>query len=277
MAPLTTTTTSTLGTVLAVWAHPDDESFVAGGLLAAASDAGSMIVCVTATRGEQGTTDPDRWDRARLARTRTLELAAARAVLGIDEQIWLPFPDGGCDAVAPGRGTAAVARIIDEVQPDTIVTFGPDGVTGHDDHRAVSRWTSNAWAATGSRARLLWAAVTPETAGQMAAAEPVAGAFYPGFPHVVDRDDVALHLELRGELLDRKFAAMRAHATQSTAVGHRLGEEAFRRWWATESFVEVSPARPSSGPRHGARPNLASSRHHLVPGRRRPGAPTLRR
>ena len=44
-----------LGTVLAVWAHPDDESFVAGGLLAAASDAGSRIVCLTATRGEHGT------------------------------------------------------------------------------------------------------------------------------------------------------------------------------------------------------------------------------
>src|SRR4051794_15367712 len=65
-----------LGTILSVWAHPDDESFVAGGLLAAAGDAGSTIVCLTATRGEQGTVDHGRWDEVRLARTRTHELAA---------------------------------------------------------------------------------------------------------------------------------------------------------------------------------------------------------
>ena len=64
---------SRLGTVLAVWAHPDDESFVAGGLLAAASDAGSRIVCLTATRGERGTADPARWHSRQVGQTRTRE------------------------------------------------------------------------------------------------------------------------------------------------------------------------------------------------------------
>jgi LmbE family N-acetylglucosaminyl deacetylase len=241
-------TTGALGTILAVWAHPDDESFVAGGLLAAASDAGSRVVCVTATRGEQGTADPERWPNARLARTRTNELAAAHAVLGVAEHRWLTYRDGSCDRISPGRGMADVAHVIEEVRPDTIVTFGPDGYTGHSDHRAVSSWTSHAWAATRSSARLLWAAVTAGTAARMAELEPVAGAFYPGYPQITDDREVALHLDLRGDLLDRKVTAMRVHATQSQTTAHRLGEDAFRHWWATESFIQVgaSPnARPS--------------------------------
>lgn len=229
-----------LGRVLAVWAHPDDESFVAGGLLAAASDAGSQVVCLTATAGERGTADPDRWHPGRLGRTRERELAAAHAILGIHEQRWLPFHDGECHTVPPGHGMTLVARAIAEVRPDTIVTFGPDGLTGHADHRAVARWTSNAWAATGRGARLLWAAITADTGRRMAAVEPVANAFYPGYPVVADDAEVSLRLDLAGDLLDRKFSAIRAHATQSAALVQRLGEDDYRRWWSTESYIDVA-------------------------------------
>lgn len=225
--------------MLAVWAHPDDESFVAGGLLAAAAAAGSRVVCLTATSGELGTADPERWHPARLAPTRRRELAAAQAILGIAEQRWLRFHDGACHTIAPGRGMALVAQTIAEVQPDTIVTFGPDGLTGHSDHRAVSRWTSTAWAATGGSARLLWAAVTDATSERMAAVEPTAHAFYPGHPVVTPDDAVSLQLHLTGDLLDRKFSAIRAHATQSAALVHELGEERYRQWWSTESYVDV--------------------------------------
>jgi LmbE family N-acetylglucosaminyl deacetylase len=245
MATPHTTSAHELGTVLAVWAHPDDESYVAGGLLAAASDAGSRIVCLTATRGERGTDDPGRWSDDRLARTRSRELAAAQAVLGVDEHRWLAYGDGDCDRVSPQAGMATVAAAIRDVQPDTIVTFGPDGVTGHPDHRAVSGWTSHAWAATGGTARLLWAAVTPRAARRMALVEPVANAFYPGFPQVTDEHEVAVQLDLRGDLLDRKVTAIRSHASQSATLAHALGEDAFRRWWATESYVDVSS--PSRG------------------------------
>jgi LmbE family N-acetylglucosaminyl deacetylase len=251
-----------LGTVLAVWAHPDDESFVAGGLLAAASDAGSRIVCLTATRGERGTDDADRWHPRRLGRTRSRELAAAQAIIGIGEQRWLPFEDGACHTVSPGHGMALVAQVIDDVQPDTIVTFGPDGLTGHADHRAVARWTSHAWAARRPTARLLWAAITADTAARMSAAEPVAHAFYPGFPHVAADCDVAIRLDLGGDLLDRKFSAIRAHATQSAALVHRLGEDEYRRWWSTESYVEVGASDPASA--------VGRLRQHAVR-RRQPG------
>jgi LmbE family N-acetylglucosaminyl deacetylase len=229
-----------LGTILTVWAHPDDESFVAGGLLAAASDAGSRIVCLTATRGEFGTRNAEAWPRDRLARTRTRELTAALAVLGVGELRWLSFADGACDQVSAGHGMALVAKVIDEVQPDTIVTFGPDGLTGHSDHRAVSRWTSNAWAATQSHARLLWAAVPPAAATRMAQVEAMIGAFYPGYPEVIEGEDISLHLELHDDLLDRKLVALRAHASQTAALVQRIGEDLFRRTWSSESFINVS-------------------------------------
>ena len=50
---------------------------------------------------------------------------------------WLDYPDGGCAAVDAEEAVARIAAIIDEVRPDTVLTFGPDGGTGHPDHIAV--------------------------------------------------------------------------------------------------------------------------------------------
>jgi hypothetical protein len=74
---------SDLGTVLGVWAHPDDETFLTAGLMALARAGGYRVVCATATRGEHGTDDPDRWPPARLGRLREYELAAALAALDV--------------------------------------------------------------------------------------------------------------------------------------------------------------------------------------------------
>ena len=84
-----------LGTVLGVWAHPDDETYLCGGIMAAAVAAGSRVVCVTATRGELGSTDPVRWPPGEaLARVRTEELENALRHLGVTEHHWLDYPDG---------------------------------------------------------------------------------------------------------------------------------------------------------------------------------------
>ena len=85
-----------LGTFLGVWAHPDDEAYLSGGLMAMARDVGSRVVCVTATRGELGTTDPVAWPPSRLAAERTGELARSLEILGVTEHHWLGYADGGC-------------------------------------------------------------------------------------------------------------------------------------------------------------------------------------
>lgn len=90
-----------------------------------------------------------------------VELRASLALVGVREHRSLGFADGTCADVPAYDGEASVAELIAEVEPDTILTFGPDGMTGHPDHRAVSAWTTAAWRASGARARLLHATLTP--------------------------------------------------------------------------------------------------------------------
>ena len=81
-----------LGTVLGVWAHPDDELYLSGGVLAAAAAAGQRVVVVTATRGEHGTDDPARWPPARLAAERSREITASLAALDPPGAARAPLP-----------------------------------------------------------------------------------------------------------------------------------------------------------------------------------------
>ncbi|MEA2508479.1 MAG: N-acetyl-D-myo-inositol-2-amino-2-deoxy-alpha-D-glucopyranoside deacetylase, partial [Actinomycetota bacterium] len=136
---------SALGTILSVWAHPDDETYLCAGVMAQAVDEGNRVVCVTATRGEAGSQDEERWPLATLGAVREEELRAALAALGITEHEWLDYPDGGCDQIPQEEAVIKLGALFDEVQPDTVLTFGPDGMTGHPDHKAISGWTTAAF------------------------------------------------------------------------------------------------------------------------------------
>jgi LmbE family N-acetylglucosaminyl deacetylase len=226
-----------LGTILGVWAHPDDETYLSSGLMVLARRAGNRVVCVTATRGEHGTDDPQRWPPDRLARTRDLEVLAAMAVLGVDDHRGFGYEDGTLVDVPHAEGAARVRAVIDEVRPDTIVTFGPEGMTGHDDHRTISRWVTEAWSASGSDARLLYATKTDEFADEFADLHAAMPVFGPGLPPRLPRTRLAVHLELDPELLDVKLAALRAQATQIAPLLAAFGEDRFREWVRHESFV----------------------------------------
>lgn len=85
---------SELGTILSIWAHPDDETYLSGGLMAAAAANGQRVVCVTPTAGERGTSSPELWPPERLGAVRRLEAGAAMAVLGVAEHHVMGLPDG---------------------------------------------------------------------------------------------------------------------------------------------------------------------------------------
>jgi LmbE family N-acetylglucosaminyl deacetylase len=233
-----------LGTVLAVWAHPDDETFLSAGLLALAAEAGSRVVCVTATRGEHGTSDPRRWPPARLAAVREQELAASLTILGVREHHWLGIEDGTCATVSPIGPVATISRLIRKVAADTVVTFGPDGVTGHSDHRAVSRWTTQAWAVSGARGRLLQVTTTAGFARRFRSVHDRFAIFERGLPTETPEAEVVLTLRLQGELLDRKMVALRAHASQTAELITAMGEDLFREWCAEESFLGLPSTPP---------------------------------
>ncbi len=133
-----------LGTILCIWAHPDDESFCAGGILASAVANGQRVICLTFTKGGAGVQDETRWPKRELGKIRAKELADGLKVLGVEDYHCLDYADGGCDGVSNEEGSQAVKAFIQTHQPDTILTFGPDGLTGHPDHQAVSHWVKQA-------------------------------------------------------------------------------------------------------------------------------------
>jgi LmbE family N-acetylglucosaminyl deacetylase len=232
-----------LGTVLGVWAHPDDEAYLAAGLMALARRHGQRVVVLTATAGETGTSDPEAWPPRLLGPVRRLELKRSLWRLGVTEVHVADHRDGRCADVPLEEGVALVGRWIAEVRPDTIVTFGPDGMTGHPDHRAVSAWAQRAWEDDGCRARLLHATVTPEFHDRWGSVNDRIG-LWGDEPPSTAAEDLALALDLDEELLDLKCAALAEHWTQIGPLVDALGAEDYRRWWAQECFVEVTaPAR----------------------------------
>lgn len=188
------------GTVLAVFAHPDDESFAAGGTIARYADAGVAVHLVCATRGEAGTQHAGA-PPSRLARDRAGDVRRAAEILGVRTVRLLGLADGALDPDDPG-GAAAVADALAELRPDAVVTFGADGVTGHPDHRAVHRWTTRAWEAGGRHGRLFFVCYPEAVATTFATAI-----------HGLPEARVAARLDVR-PWADVKRAAIRAHRSQ---------------------------------------------------------------
>jgi LmbE family N-acetylglucosaminyl deacetylase len=231
------TQAAALGTILGVWAHPDDETYLSAGLMAAAVDAGQRVVCVTATRGEAGSLDHVRWPPATLAEVRTRELDQALAILGVTEHHWLDYPDGGCAGAPEEEAVERIARLLDEVRPDTVLTFAPDGMTGHADHMTVSRWTSLALARSAHTAtRVHWATVTPAQWADMEDMFFSMGMSMGGQPDVTAAADCSIVAALDEGLLTRKSAAVRAQVSQTEALTTAIPPATFAAVLGREMF-----------------------------------------
>lgn len=229
-----------LGTILSMWAHPDDETYLAGGVMAAAADRGQRVVCASATAGEHGTDDATTWPPERLGQVRRWEAAAAMAVLGVHEHRVLGLPDGRL-AACEELGREAVGRLLDEVAPDAILTFGPDGVTFHPDHVAVHRWVTDAWEERDRPCRLLYAASTAAHLSQYRRLYEEGGIYMTDQrPVGVPAEALAVHTVLRGRDLDRKLTALRALATQTSGAMGAADPDLYARSVAEEAFVDAS-------------------------------------
>lgn len=227
-----------LGTVLGVWAHPDDEAFLAAGVVARCTDAGQRVAVVTATRGEHGTADPAAWPSDRLGRRRAHELRASLAVVGVTDHTFLEYEDGTLDRVPVDEGAAHVAAALARVRPDTVVTFGPEGMTGHTDHVAVSRWVDRAVAGHPDPVRVLHATTTAAFVDQWGELMRGLGAYLrDDLPLATPPDRVALEVVLDPAEQDRKLVALAAQSSQLTGMIATLGEPTFSAVFDTESFT----------------------------------------
>jgi N-acetyl-1-D-myo-inositol-2-amino-2-deoxy-alpha-D-glucopyranoside deacetylase len=144
-------------TILACFAHPDDESFGTGGVLAKHAAQGDRVVLVCATRGECGEiSDPALATPETLGDVREGEMQRAAAAIGIHEVIFLDYRDSGMigtpenddpRAFVNVRADDAVAKItaiIRRERPAVVITFEPHGGYGHPDHKAVHHHTTAA-------------------------------------------------------------------------------------------------------------------------------------
>jgi len=132
-----------------VYAHPDDESFVAGTAMKIA-DAGHDIALLTLTRGDAGLwfgKEEGAWTKVELAAERANEWAAAVRTIGYGRTRLLEWPDGGLASAPVDEVTAEIVAFIRELRPDIVCTFGPEGAgSEHDDHRAASFLAARAFA-----------------------------------------------------------------------------------------------------------------------------------
>lgn len=135
-----------------VFAHPDDETFAIGGILAAERERGTHVALFCATDGDAGKTSGiPVSSREELGRLRRLELRAAAKVLGIAEVVSAGHPDGALGAVDADQLVGEIVRFLRATRPEVVITFGPEGApTQHRDHRAISRLATAAFLLAGT-------------------------------------------------------------------------------------------------------------------------------
>jgi LmbE family N-acetylglucosaminyl deacetylase len=228
-----------LGTILSVWAHPDDESYLAAGIMATAVANGQTVVCVTATRGEAGSQDEQKWPLATLGQVRTKELQAALREIGIQHHYWLDYADGGCRNVLDEVAVQRLKELIDRFKPDSILTFGPEGLTGHEDHATVSRWAGLAVAASSYKPRVYHAIHTHEQyRDYLKQADEKLNIFFNiDQPPLVNQADCAIYYTLPKPALDTKCRCITAMPSQTEVLFSSFGEEFFKQAFGTECFV----------------------------------------
>ncbi len=126
------------GSVVAVFAHPDDERVI-GPLLSRLAREGRETHLVIATDGSKGIRDFAKIPAGpELAAARTREATCAANRLGVRQLHLLGLPDGGLASFdVLGKLRSALVAIVDSLKPAAIITFGPEGGTGHPDHRLV--------------------------------------------------------------------------------------------------------------------------------------------
>ena len=132
--------------ILGVFAHPDDEVFVAGGTFAKYVDRGAEAMVLCATRGQAGQIRDARVaTRHTLGAVREAELRQACAILGIQHVTCLDYVDGRLRNADFEALVASVADAMRAFRPDAVITFGEDGAYGHPDHVTISSATTQAF------------------------------------------------------------------------------------------------------------------------------------
>jgi LmbE family N-acetylglucosaminyl deacetylase len=196
-------------TLLAIFAHPDDEVFRCGGTLALLSRRGVRIQVLTATRGQAGSCgDPPLCSPQELGAVREAELRCACRALGILPPRLLDYQDGVLAEVNETEAVAQIMGVLRELRPQVLLTWPPHGLSGHPDHIVVSCWATRAFeraAAEGIAGPLaLYHLAVPRSIAQRLGLGPL---------RATPDEQIAVTVDV-GAAWEQKLAAIRCHRTQ---------------------------------------------------------------
>lgn len=233
-------------TVLAVFAHPDDESVACGGTLARLADAGARVILLSASHGENGSvSDPALVPGGDLGRARLRELRDAAQILGVAEVLVFDHPDGELRWSQVAELRAEILMTIARVRPDAVITFDEDGLYWHQDHIGVHERTTTAVRTLGPDAPPLYYVTMPKGVMQEVAmaASASTGAEASSFWGIA-ADVFGDHARLPTFVVDvrewtpRKMAALRCHKTQMVPSNpfSWIDADQARRWLGVEQF-----------------------------------------
>ncbi len=215
--------------MLAVFAHPDDESFICGGSLAKYAAEGVEITVVSATRGEMGRRmgNPPYLNRETLAAAREIELRQACAHLGVHELKFLDIRDKTVEFINEEQLIGRIEALMQELQPEVVITFH-ETLGGHPDHCAIGKVTTAAFRRYGQGSLYF------VSFGDMML-QPDKYGYTPGD---IVRVEVQDHLKA-------KLAAFRAHRCQSELMEWvwQRDDKAMRNFGRYEYFIRGSQSQ----------------------------------
>lgn len=232
-------------TLLCLFAHPDDEATV-GPLLAQSAGEGDTIVVVSATPGQMGLTpNHDLAAGEKLAAARVAELERACQYLGIRPPVVLPFLDGSIAGRAVvSEIVAEFHRLLAEWQPEDVITFGPEGASGHTDHRIVCAAATEAFQDPRTRARRLFYVAYPHSllSGVRPAGEAEAKLKDALLSRLVDDRFIDTVVDCTAGL-DAAERAIRCHRTQWSASLMDAWNRLNREWLRGRVYLRLAMRR----------------------------------
>lgn len=250
-------------TLMCVQAHPDDEATSTGGILARYADEGLTTVLVTCTNGELGDSGSikpgqDGHEGDDVVAIRTRELEESCRILGVAHLHMLGYRDSGMigweQNDAPGsfwstpvaEAAARLAGLIEEHQPDVVVTYDDQGFYGHPDHIQAHRVTVAALDASGSAAKLYFTTIRRSSIPLFQERMREAGEELPD----IDQTEFGAVDEEIGADIDcdayaqQKYDSLAAHRSQAQNIFFlRLARPVFAELMGREAFLRERPAR----------------------------------
>ena len=265
--------------LLSIFAHPDDESYGAGGLMAMTAERGNPVWVLCVTNGDQGGRPGEMdVDHSLDPEIRCRELTCACQALGINEPIFMGYRDSGMEGWGAPEGSLALAdfeevvnamlEVIRRLRPAVIATFDPGGVYGHPDHTTTSATATEAFrraaAESGGPIALYHQAIPKSGIVAMYSAmeEERRRSGDTSEPSEDDRrqgeamirlarpdEDITLALDI-GSVLGKKIAALACHGSQMRGRDWNDPEirEGLSQMFGHETFVRVYP-EPGPGER----------------------------